>query len=100
MPKWGRTGQRKINTATEIGGWDRFPRHPVDCVGKRRRVEPGCVYQASTADDCWLIPTDVEVETVIANPAGQNRCPEYDHRAGRLGLTLKSQHQCMAVDNS
>jgi len=37
------------------------------------RIEPRCIYQASTADGCRLVPADVEVATVIANPAGQHR---------------------------
>ena len=52
-------------------------------------MKSGCLYQAATADDRRLVPADVEVETVVANPARQHRRSEDDHCTGGLSLALK-----------
>jgi len=92
MPKRYSTGQLKIDPTTEIVRQDRFARHPVDRTGKGGRIEPGRIDQTTTADGDRLVPANVEVETVVANPAGQHWGSEYDHCAGRLRLSLKSHH--------
>src|SRR5262249_56102823 len=86
------TGQRKIDSPTEIGRRDCLPRHTVDGLGESRRIEPGCIDEAPTADAGWLISADGQIETVGANPTGQNRSAQYDHCSGHLGLTLESEH--------
>src|SRR5262245_58416137 len=83
-----------------MGRRDRLPGHTVDGPSKSGRIEPGRVDEVTTANGSRLVSANGQIETVIANPTRQNRSAQYNHRPGRLGLALKSEHQRVAVNNS